>query len=495
MQKSSKFSARFTAVGIAAGLALTLGASAWADKSAETAAPNELPLQEIRQFTDVFGAIKSYYVDQVGDKKLLEQALAGMVAGLDPHSSYLDAEAFKDLQEGTEGEFGGLGIEVTKDGKNGVQVVTPIDDTPAAKAGVRSGDLIVKIDGTFTYDLPLSKCVKRMRGKPGTDITLQIVRKGEKKPIELKLTRAIIKVQSVKSRELDNGIGYIRISQFQERTGEDLAKTLAKFRESGHLKGLVLDLRNNPGGLLDAAVEVCTQFLPKGVLVVSTRGRDRNNEMKLLTGQHLRHASQAEGPEEAKTVPLVVLVNPASASASEIVAGALQDHKRATIMGRQSFGKGSVQTVIPFSSSSSETQAGIKLTTARYYTPSGRSIQATGVTPDVEVEDTPEGNYPSFNVREADLENHLKSTAEEAKEKEKKQDEDEDVSEASEQKDDAPAPKLVYKFGDEKDFPLQQAVNFLTGKPVIKAPEKKTAKASEKTAETKTEKPETSEQK
>ncbi|MCI6530010.1 MAG: S41 family peptidase [Mesosutterella sp.] len=457
------FKIKMITLGIAAGLALTAGVDAWADK-ASPAENSALPLQEIRQFTDIFGAIKSYYVDPVGDKKLLEQAVTGMVAGLDPHSAYLDPESFKDLQEGTEGEFGGLGIEVTKDGRNGVQVVSPIDDTPAAKAGIRAGDLIVKLDGQFTYDLPLSKCVKLMRGEPKTPITLQIVRKGEKKPLTIKLVRDIIKVQSVKSKELPDGLGYIRITQFQERTVADLVKALQSLSKSGHLKGLVLDLRNNPGGLLDAAVGVCSQFLPQGSLVVSTKGRTPDSNKEFLTGQQLHfNAPAGASPEEAKTVPMVVLINPASASASEIVSGALQDHKRATLMGQRSFGKGSVQTIFPLAGSTKDSPTGIKLTTARYFTPSGRTIQATGIVPDIAVDDTPEGNYPSFNIREADLENHL--TVDGAPAEKKNGDDD-----ATPEDDfDRPAPKLTYHFGDDSDFPLQQAVHFLKGEPVARS--------------------------
>lgn len=467
------FSVKLVTLGVAAGLALTTGVNAWADKAA-VPSQKELPLQEIRQFTDIFGAIKSFYVDPVGDSKLLEQALTGMVAGLDPHSAYLDAEAYKDLQEGTEGEFGGLGIEVTKDGKNGVQVVSPIDDTPAAKAGIRAGDLIVKLDGQYTYDLSLSKCVKIMRGKPGTDIRLQIVRKGVKKPINVTITRDVIKVQSVKPKELADGIGYVRITQFQERTEADLARALTDFEKSGHLKGLVLDLRNNPGGLLDAAVGVCAQFLPKGTLVVSTKGRTADSNKEFFTGQALSHAAPAgSSPEAARTVPIVVLINPASASASEIVSGALQDHKRATVMGHRSFGKGSVQTIFPLAANSRDEATGIKLTTARYFTPSGRSIQATGIIPDVEVDDTAEGNYPSFNIREADLENHLTVDGKPAPRKD-----DEEAEEKDETEGKAPDPKLSYKFGDEKDFPLQQAVRYLKGEKV--APPKPRMKASEK---------------
>ena len=468
------FTAKLVALGVAAGLALTTGMEAWAEKAAQ-APQKELPLQEIRQFTDIFGAIKSFYVDPVGDKKLLENALAGMVGGLDPHSAYLDSEAFKDLKEGTEGEFGGLGIEVTKDGRNGVQVVSPIYDTPAAKAGIRAGDLIVKLDGMYTYDLTLSKCVKLMRGKPNTPITLQIMRKGEKKPLTFKLIRDIIMVHSVKSKELPDSIGYIRISQFQEKTEADLVQALSSLARSGHLKGLVLDLRNNPGGLLDAAVGVCSQFLPQGTVVVSTKGRTAEANKTFVTGQaDLRRATASTAPAIAKSVPIVVLINPASASASEIVSGALQDHKRATLMGQRSFGKGSVQTIFPLNLNENGEESGLKLTTARYYTPSGRSIQATGILPDIEVDDTAEGNYPSFDIREADLDNHL--TANGTAPAEKSSDES-----SSEEEMKAIDPKLIYKFGDEKDFQLQQAVHFLKGEKVMRSQLK--SKSSRKAAE------------
>ena len=476
IQKKSKLPVILS--GIAAGVALAIGVNAWAlnigpDKT------RALPLQEIRQFTDVYGAIRSHYVDGVGDEKLIDQALAGMVSGLDPHSAYLDAEAYKDLQEGTEGEFGGLGIEVSKDGKNGVLVVSPIDDTPAAKAGIRAGDIIIKIDDKFTYDLPLSKCVKLMRGDPETKITLQVVRKGEKKPLTFPLTRAIIKVQSIKFKELSDGFGYIRITQFQDRTQSDLAAAINSLHQSGHLKGLVLDLRNNPGGLLDAAVGVCSEFLPKGLVVVSTKGRTVDSNKSFSTGMRLRNIARAESvPEETKTVPLVVLINPASASASEIVSGALQDHKRATIMGRRSFGKGSVQTVYPLSAKEEGKPTGVKLTTARYYTPSGRSIQAKGIVPDIEVLDTAKGNYPSYIIREADLNNHLTVSDEKDEEKDEE-------AEAAEFETDS---KKVYKFGDEDDFTLQQAVRFLKGEKVMTAADAvKQHKAEEKEKEKKAE--------
>ena len=348
------------------------------------------------------------------DKNL--KALRPAIIWCDSRAVPYGEKAFKDLEESTMGEFGGLGIEVTKD-PQGVLVVSPIDDTPAARAGVLAGD--------------------------------------------------IIKVRSVKSKALADHLGYIRISQFQEHTWEDVAEALQKLNASGNLKGLVLDLRNNPGGLLDAAVGVCAAFLPKGALVVSTRGRDKEAERSFNavyadydTGKSSRDTI-AQLPSITKTVPIVVLVNTASASASEIVAGALQDHKRATIMGTKSFGKGSVQTILPLRMNKGET-TGIKITTARYYTPSGRTIQAKGITPDIQVDDTPEGNYPSFNLRESDLANHIESSdTEKAREKPMKE-------EARESEDDTPetTPSLRYKFGDEKDFPLQQAVARLLGKRV-----------------------------
>jgi carboxyl-terminal processing protease len=457
-------SALLVGTGIAAGAAITISHSVLAEK---TEAAQTLPLEDIQLFADVFGSIKNYYVDEVSDSKLIEYAIKGMVSELDPHSSYLDKKAFKDLEESTMGEFGGLGIEVTKD-PQGVLVVSPIDDTPAARAGVLAGDIIVKLDGKSTADLSLNQNVKLMRGKPGTKIKLTIARKGTVKPLVIEITRAIIKVRSVKSKALANQLGYIRISQFQEHTWEDVASALQKLNASNNLKGLVLDLRNNPGGLLDAAIGVCAAFLPKGSLVVSTRGRDKDAEREFNavysdynTGKSARDTI-SQLPAITKRVPIVVLVNTASASASEIVAGALQDHKRATIMGTKSFGKGSVQTIMPLRMKKGET-TGIKITTARYYTPSGRTIQAKGITPDILVDDTPEGNYPSFNLRESDLANHIESEdTEKAKEKPMKEEQRSADEEAPES-----TPTLRYKFGEEKDFPLQQAIAKLLGNPVI----------------------------
>ena len=448
-------------------------------------AEESIPLEEIGLFADIFGTIKNYYVDEVPSKDLIENAIRGMVEGLDPHSSYLDFNAFKDMEESTMGEFGGLGLEVTKDAQ-GVRVVNPIDDTPAAKAGVMAGDLIVKIDGKSTADLSLNENVKLMRGKPKTSITLTIARKGVAKPIVIKLVRDIIKIQSVKSKSLGDGLAYIRISQFQERTATDVADALMKLNKEKPLKGVVLDLRNNSGGLLNSAIGVSAAFIKPGSLVVSTRGRNPEDERKFnavekdyATGKSSQD-NISHLPEITKTVPVVVLINSASASASEIVAGALQDHKRATIMGTRSFGKGSVQTIIPIRMKKDQT-TGVKITTARYYTPSGRTIQATGITPDIAVDDTPEGNYPSFSIREAELAHHLEVKEEkkveqkngdkpEVKKDDKsavQKDKNKKAAEEFVDEEETTMPKLRYMFGDEKDFPLQQAKAFLKGEHVV----------------------------
>jgi len=405
--------AKFILVGLAglmAGAALTVNLSAIANKDADTA----LPIEELRAFTDVFARIKSDYVEPVEDKKLITEAINGMLTGLDPHSAYLDVESFKDLQVGTQGEFGGLGIEVgMEDGF--VKVVSPIEDTPAFKAGVKPGDLIVKLDDTPVKGMTLNDAVKRMRGKPGSPIKLTIARKGVDKPIVLTLTRAVIKIRSVKSALLENGYGYVRVTQFQEHTGDLLAQALDKLYKDNKapLKGLVLDLRNDPGGLLNGAVAVSAAFLKPDSLVVYTEGRTEDAKMRLTASrEHYLRPMQMDYlkrlPAGVKNVPMVVLVNSGSASASEIVAGALQDHKRAVVMGTRTFGKGSVQTILPLGNGTA-----IKLTTARYYTPGGRSIQAKGIEPDILVEDP---NMPSeedgINVREADLDRHLLNSSE-----------------------------------------------------------------------------------
>ena len=368
--------------------------------------PEGLPLEDLRTFAEVYGRIKSDYVEGVKDKTLLESAIRGMLSGLDPHSDYLDTEEYRDLQVGTSGEFGGLGIEVGME--NGfVKVIAPIDDTPAQRAGLQAGDVIVRIDDKPVKGMSLSEAVNLMRGKPGTEIRLTVLRSGDGQPFSLTLERDTIHVASVKSRTLEPGYGYVRISNFQARTTEDLVAAIAtlKAENEGGLKGLVLDLRNNPGGVLNAAVGVSDAFITDG-LIVYTQGRLPDSKLQF-----------SAGPDDVLSgAPLVVLVNQGSASASEIVAGALQDHKRALIMGAKTFGKGSVQTIVPIDDTTA-----LKLTTARYYTPSGRSIQAQGIVPDIQLE---RGEFKPLQapevepVTEADLNKHLDSAGAEEKSKE-----------------------------------------------------------------------------
>jgi carboxyl-terminal processing protease len=401
-------------IGLLVGILISLNFSANAEKGEGATA---LPVEELRTFADVFSAIKQGYVEPVEDKKLITHAISGMLANLDPHSAYLDADAFKDLQVSTQGEFGGLGIEVgMEDGL--VKVVSPIEDTPAYRAGVKAGDLIFKLDDTPVKGMTLNDAVKRMRGKPKTPITLSILRKGENKPIVLTLLRDKIKVQSVKSKLIEPGYVYLRVTQFQEETTADVVKALDKlFKDKDNkgepVKGLVLDLRNDPGGLLNSAVGVAAAFLPPKALVVSTDGRTEDAKRKYLASSEDYLRGHGEDvlrnlPAGVQTVPMVVIVNGGSASASEIVAGALQDHKRAVVVGTQTFGKGSVQTILPLSNNTA-----IKLTTARYYTPSGRSIQAKGIVPDVIVEETLNGDTHE-RLREADLDHHLQNDKEAA---------------------------------------------------------------------------------
>jgi carboxyl-terminal processing protease len=379
--------------GIILGATLVFGQMVFAEK--EPAKP-DVPLDDLRTFSEIFGRIKSSYVEPIEDKVLIENAIRGMLSGLDPHSTYLDLEDFQDLREGTSGEFGGLGIEVSmEDGF--VKVVTPIDDTPAAKAGLQPGDFIVRLDDTPVKGMTLNEAVDIMRGKPGTNLLLTIVREGENQPLEVELTRAVIKVTSVKKRMLEPGIGYARITTFQSRTGPSLREAITALKEENGapLSGLVLDLRNNPGGVLEAAVDVSDAFVRKG-LVVYTEGRIPNSDQKF----------NATPDDILAGAPIVVLVNGGSASASEIVAGALQDHHRAVIMGTKTFGKGSVQTVMPLTN-----ETAVKMTTARYYTPSGRSIQAEGIVPDIEIDNVKvESLSEDFKpLREADLAHHLEN--------------------------------------------------------------------------------------
>lgn len=464
--------AKFLLVGLAgllAGAALTVNLSAIADKEAETA----LPVEELRAFTDVFARIKNDYVEPVEDKKLITEAINGMLTGLDPHSAYLDVEGFKDLQVGTQGEFGGLGIEVgMEDGF--VRVVSPIEDTPAFKAGVKPGDLIIKLDETPVKGMTLNDAVKRMRGKPGSSIKLTIARKGADKPIVLTLMRAVIKIRSVKSTLVAPGYGYVRVTQFQEHTGELLAdalKTLYKDNKAP-LKGLILDLRNDPGGLLNGAVAVTAAFVKPDSLVVYTEGRTEDAKMRLTASrEHYLRPMQTDYlktlPEGVKQVPMVVLVNSGSASASEIVAGALQDHKRAIVMGTRTFGKGSVQTILPIGNGTA-----IKLTTARYFTPDGRSIQAKGIEPDIVVEDPamPESE-DGFGLREADLAKHLVNPAGEEPAPAITPDDAEKAPPAdkpganSEVK--KPVPLEPGEIVSKNDFQMNQALNLLKGLQIL----------------------------
>jgi carboxyl-terminal processing protease len=428
----------FLGMFVGAAVILDMGVLAEREPGKESASP--LPLDELRTFTEVFSRIKADYVEPVEDKKLLEDAVQGMLSGLDPHSAYLDAESFRDMRVETEGQFGGLGIEVTME--NGfVKVVSPIEDTPAARGGVKTGDLIIRLDDKAVKGMTLTEAVRVMRGKPGTDITLTIAREGETKPLKITLTRAVIKIQSVKSRMLEPGYGYVRITQFQAGTDKGLVDVIRKLEadNKGRLRGMVLDLRNNPGGVLNAAVGVSDAFLDKG-LIVYTEGRVADSRMKL----------SASPGDVLYGAPIVVLVNGGSASASEIVAGALQDHKRAVIMGTKSFGKGSVQTIIPVSNG-----AALKITTARYFTPSGRSIQASGIEPDIVTEEARiTKSETGDRLREADLARHLENGDEMAKPKEepKKQDKKDDKKKDETGK--APAAE---------DYQLQEALNLLKG--------------------------------
>lgn len=383
-----------------------------------------LPLDELRTFAEVMDRVKAAYVEPIDDKTLLENAIKGMLSNLDPHSAYLEPEAFAELQESTSGEFGGLGVEVGQE-DGFLKVVSPIDDTPAAEAGIQAGDFIIKIDGQPTKGLSMMEAVEKMRGKPGTVIILTLIREGGQ-PFDVELKRAIIKTKSVKSQLLEGDYGYIRISQFQVNTGEEVGKALASLKKDNggkKLGGLVLDLRNNPGGVLQAAVEVSDHFLTKG-LIVYTKGRIANSELRF----------SADKADASEGVPLVVLINGGSASASEIVAGALQDHKRGILMGTDSFGKGSVQTVLPLNN-----DRALKLTTALYFTPKGRSIQAQGIIPDVEVRRaklTREQDAETF--KEADLAGHLgngnggqdKPSSKKGEDKPRLQDDDYQLSQA-----------------------------------------------------------------
>jgi carboxyl-terminal processing protease len=436
LKKNSLF---ILSLGIMLGVFMGICGSVVAEKDkSDTAVDSEaLPFEDLRTFTEIFGRIKRDYVEPVSDKKLLEDAIRGMLSGLDPHSAYLVSEEYQELKEGTTGQFGGLGIEVTME--NGfIKVVSPIDDTPAQRAGIKTGDLIVRLDDEPVKGMTLADAVKKMRGEPGSKIVLTVVREGAEAPLKLTLVRAVIKVQSVKSRILEKDYGYLRISSFQSGTGESLKEAIANLKKenASRLKGLVLDLRNNPGGVLNAAVDVSDAFLKSG-LIVYTEGRIENSEMRF----------NASPDDLLDGAPMVVLINAGSASASEIVAGALQDQKRAVIMGEKSFGKGSVQTILPTTNG-----AAVKLTTARYYTPSGRSIQAEGIEPDialanVKLESLDKSEFDP--VKEADLSHHLQNGK--AKDGEK----------------DGQSTQDKEKAVEYKDYPLYQALTLLKGISIV----------------------------
>jgi carboxyl-terminal processing protease len=447
-------------LGMIAGIAASMQFDALAQKNAGS----PLPIDELRQLADVFGLIKSDYVETVEDKKLLTEAISGMVASLDPHSAYLDKKAFKELREGTQGKFVGLGIEVgMEDGY--VKVISPIEDSPAFKAGLKAGDLITRLDATPVKGMTLDEAVRRMRGEPNTKITLTIARKEEDKPLIITIIRQEIRVQSVKSKMVEPGYAWLRVAQFQEPTVDDMAKKItALYAQDPNLKGLVLDLRNDPGGVLPGAIGVSAAFLPKDVVVVSTNGQLADSKATFYArrefyGSRTLVDSLAKLPEAVKKVKMVVLVNTGSASASEIVAGALQDYKRATIMGTQTFGKGSVQTIRQLSSDTA-----VKLTTARYYTPNGRSIQAKGIVPDLMVDETADGDgLNSMRFREVDLQKHLmndKDKAEEAKGKFDELEEEQRLATLEKK-------RKPLEFGSKDDFQLAQALNHLKGLPVL----------------------------
>jgi len=454
------------ALGAVAGALVTLQLQATARNSVSS-----LPLEELQQLAAVFGMVKSDYVEPVDEKKLITDAISGMVAGLDPHSQYFDKKSWKEFREGTTGRFVGVGIEIgMEDGL--VKVVTPIEGSPAFRGGLKSGDLITKIDDTVVKGLTLEQAVKRMRGEPGTKVVLTLYRKSEERTFPVTIVREEIRTVSVRARVVEPGYAWLRVSQFQDRTVEDFARKLEEiYKQDPNLKGIVLDLRNDPGGLLEASVAISSAFLQPDATVVSTNGQipESKSIFKASPDYYLRRGGAdplRRLPEALKSVPLVVLVNEGSASASEIVAGALQDNKRATVMGAQTFGKGSVQTVRQLSADTA-----LKITTARYYTPSGKSIQAKGIVPDVMLDETAEGNlYAALRPREADLEKHLQSgqgaevkdeAREKARELARKKLEEENAKKAT-----TPI-KPPAEFGSDGDFQLAQAINRLKGKPVL----------------------------
>lgn len=432
-----------------------------------------LPLEELQQLAAVFGMVKSDYVDPVDEKKLITEAITGMVASLDPHSQYFDKKSFKQFSEGTSGRFVGVGIEISQeDGL--VKIVSPIEGSPADRAGLKTNDLITKVDGTPLKGMPLSEAVKRMRGEPKTKVVLTVFRKDDNRTFPVTIIREEIKTQSVKSKLIEPGYGWIRVSQFQERTVEDFSRKIEEmYKQDPQLKGLVLDLRNDPGGLLDAAVALSAAFLPDNVTVVTTNGQLAESKFTYKAAPQFWRRNSINDPitrmtratgGALKTVPLVVLVNEGSASASEIVAGALQDYQRGTLMGSQTFGKGSVQTVRQLGPDTA-----LKITTARYYTPKGRGIQATGIVPDIMLDETEDGNvFAALRTREADLQKHLTNArdGEEKKDPAREKAREEAVKKLEEEANNSVAGRRLPEFGSDKDFQLAQAINQLKGLPV-----------------------------
>jgi carboxyl-terminal processing protease len=454
--------AGFLALGAVAGALATVQVQAIAQRSSIG-----LPLEELQQLAAVYGIVKTDYVEAVDEKKLISDAIGGMVSGLDPHSQYFDKKSFKEFREETAGKFVGVGIEISME-EGLVKVVSPIEGSPAFRAGLKAGDLITRIDDTAVKGLSIDQAVKRMRGEPKTKVNLTVFRKSENRSFPVTIVREEIRVQSVRAKMIEPGYGWIRVSQFKDRTVEDFAKKVDElYKADSKLKGLVLDLRNDPGGLLDGAIGISAAFLPNDAVVVTTNGQlpDSKAQFKASPENYLRRGGidpLKALPAALKSVPLVVLVNEGSASASEIVAGALQDHKRATIMGGQTFGKGSVQTVRQLTA-----ETALKITTARYYTPSGRSIQAKGIVPDVWLDETAEGNvFAALRTREADLEKHLSGPdqAGDAEQAKKRAEERKRVEEQLAKQRDTLKP--LPEFGSAEDFPLRQALNQLQGKVV-----------------------------